>query len=164
MHAELQNIKSAGEKNERHANHHLFHACLVICFIKAVPKHKQFCDCQPGWKLRRVAKNKKKQQLPVSDNHQGYEASRPHATSRWRGPFTRPYIFWHTTSRHVDCSRSIQAVRKEKRSSCRFRAVCKDRRTQIKQIWNCQSGLGTTLHDTPRQLRKQCNQQKFPFL
>ena len=38
------------------------------------------------------------------------------------------------TSRHVACSRSIQAVRKEERSSCRFRAVCKDRRTQIKQI------------------------------
>ena len=35
------------------------------------------------------------------------------------------------TSRHVACSRSIQAVRKEERSSCRFRAVCKDRRTQI---------------------------------
>ena len=41
--------------------------CLVRCLIKAVPKHKQFCDCQPGWKLRRVVKNIQKQ-MKINEN------------------------------------------------------------------------------------------------
>ena len=72
---------------------------FVFCLAQAATRTQSFAieERRPRPKgLRDVKRGKRRMKKQAETFYQGYETSRPHATSGWRGPFTRLFFFWHT--------------------------------------------------------------------
>ena len=69
---------------------------FVSCLAQAATRTQSFAieERRPRPKgLRDGKRGKRRMKKQAETLYQGYETSRPHATSGWRGPFTRPFFF-----------------------------------------------------------------------
>ena len=69
---------------------------FVFCLAQAATRTQSFAieERRPRPKgLRDVKRGKRRMKKQAETFYQGYETSRPHATSGWRGPFTRLFFF-----------------------------------------------------------------------
>ena len=72
---------------------------FVSCLAQAATRTQSFAieERRPRPKgLRDVKRGKRSMKKQAETFYQGYETSRPHVISGWRGPFIRLYVFCHT--------------------------------------------------------------------